>query len=124
MSNWSEGRLKTFITSLLRAGFRKYPAKYETLNAAKRGKKVNPASGRMAEHYECNKCKKHFPLRDVQVDHILPVVCPKEGFQGWEVYISRLFCAAKNLQCLCTTCHNAKSKKEGEGRKRARLHKM
>jgi len=106
---WTEGRLKTFITSLLRAGFRKYPAKYETLNAAKRGKKVNPASGRMAEHYECNKCKKHFPLRDIQVDHILPVVCPKEGFQGWEVYISRLFCSAKNLQVLCSTCHDKKT---------------
>ena len=116
--NWSEGRLKTFITSLLRSGFRKYPAKYEALNDAKKGKKTNPASGRLAEHYECNKCKQHFPLRDVQVDHVVPVVCPKEGFQGWEIYISRLFCSAKNLQVLCSVCHDKKTAKERGERKK------
>lgn len=110
--NWTDGRLKSFLTSVIRAGFRKYPAKYEALNAAKRGKKMNPATGRLAEHYECNKCHKEFVAKDVQVDHVKPVVDPKVGFVNWDVFIKRLYCTADNLQVLCIPCHEKKTAKE------------
>ena len=107
--SWTEGRLKTFITSALRGAFRKYPPKYETLKEASVGKKVNKKTGRLAEHFKCAACKQEFPAKDVQVDHILPCVDPKEGFVGWDVYIKRMFCAKSNLQVLCSECHTQKS---------------
>jgi hypothetical protein len=49
---WTEGRLKSFITSTLRGGFRRYPPKYESLKEAQVGKKINDKSQRLAMHYE------------------------------------------------------------------------
>jgi 5-methylcytosine-specific restriction endonuclease McrA len=115
---WTDGRKKGFITSLIRAGFRRWPPKYECLNAAKTGKKVNKATGRMAEHYKCNACKKHFVAKDVQVDHVDPVVCPKKGFVDWNTFIDRLLCTIDNLQVLCTGCHKKKTEKERKERKK------
>jgi len=109
---WTEGRLKSFITSTLRGGFRRYPPKYESLKEAQVGKKINTKSQRLAMHYECGKCKGHFPAKAVQVDHILPVVCPKKGFESWDIFIARLFCSSDNLQVLCKGCHDIKTKDE------------
>ena len=113
---WTEGRLKSFITSVLRSGYRKYPPKYETLKDASVGKKINKATKRLAEHYKCAKCKKSYPNKEVNVDHIEPVVCPKEGFQDWDVFIKRLYCTKENLQVLCNTCHDKKTAKERKTR--------
>ena len=85
MSEWSSGKLRTFITGVLRSGFRKFPAKYETLKAASVGKKLNPKTKRMSEHYLCASCKKEFPGKEVNIDHVNPVVCPVEGFVNWDV---------------------------------------
>ena len=115
--NWTEGRWRAFITSVLRGGFRKYPAKFETLKEAKVGKLLNEKSGRMAEHYRCASCNQDFPMKDVQVDHIKPVVDPKRGFKTWDEYIDRLYCDSDNLQVLCIPCHKAKTAKEGKKRK-------
>ena len=119
MADWTPGRLKTFITSTLRGGFRKFPPKYETLKEASVGKKINPKTKRLAEHYICNSCKGEFPSKEVQIDHINPVVCPKEGFINWDIYIDRLFCLEyidgklyinkDNLQVLCSECHDKKT---------------
>lgn len=61
--------------------------------------------------YQCNICKQYFPEKDVNVDHIDPVgtlTCANDlpGF------IERLFCEVDKLQCLCSTCHNKKTKDE------------
>ena len=72
----------------------------------------------MAEHYTCKGCKKEFPAKDVQVDHIDPVVCPKAGFVDWNTFVDRLFCGVENLQILCTTCHDKKTAKERGERKK------
>ena len=114
---WTEARLKAFIIAVLRQGTRRYPPKYETLNDAKTTKKVNPKTKRLAQHYACAKCKADFPQKEVQVDHKKPVVDPKQGFVDWNTYIERLFCDKKNLQVLCTSCHEVKSSKEKTKRK-------
>ena len=110
--NWTEGRFNSFVTSTLRAGARRWQPKYETLNEAKTEKKVNPKTGRLAQHYRCASCKQEFTAKDVQVDHIKPVVDPKKGFTTWDDFIDRLFCEKKNLQVLCVGCHKEKTKKE------------
>jgi hypothetical protein len=117
LSSWTEGRLRTFITSTLRGGFRKYPPKYETLKAASVGKKVNAKTNRMAEHFTCNMCKGEFPAKEVQVDHVDGVICPYTGFVDWNTYVDRLFCSDDNLQVLCTDCHDEKTRGENAIRK-------
>ena len=109
-------KLKNFIISQLRGSFRKYPIKYEVLREAATEKKVNPDTGRLAQHYRCNGCKKEFVQSQVQVDHVVPVV-KATGFTTWDDYINSLFCSKDNLQVLCLTCHKAKSKDENAVRR-------
>ena len=115
-NGWTEGRLKSFITSTLRGGFRKFPPKYETLKKASVGKKINAKTKRMAEHFTCNMCKGEFPAKEVNVDHISPVVCPYTGFVDWNTFINRLFCDGGNLQVLCSPCHDLKTAEERKER--------
>lgn len=112
---WTESRYQSFVKSVLRSGSRKWPPKFEALNAAKRGKQVNVKTGWLAEHYECAECHKRFPAKDIQVDHVVPVV-PVTGFETWDNVIENLFCEADNLQVLCKPCHKLKSQKERQER--------
>lgn len=96
---------------------RRWPPKYETLSASCVGPKLNNKTGRIAKHYTCAKCKQDFPAKEVQVDHIKPVVDVKQGFVDWNTYIERMFCAKKDLQTMCIECHKKKSAKEREKRK-------
>lgn len=111
---WTEARFTTFVRSALRAAFRKWPPKFDTLKAARTSARINPASGRMAMHYTCAACKKDYPLKNVQVDHIKPVV-PK-NFTTWDDFIARLYCEAKWLQVLCKPCHKTKTAEERKKR--------
>jgi len=109
---WTNGRYRAFITSALRAAFRKFPNKFAALKNAFVGKRINKKTGREAAHYTCALCNKQFVAKDVQVDHIDPVVSPSQGFLNWDIYIERLYCALENLQVLCTTCHKKKTASE------------
>jgi hypothetical protein len=120
---WTDGRLKSFITSVLRGGYRRYPAKYEVLKEASVGKKLNKTTKRMAEHFICNHCKKEYPGKEVNVDHIRPVVDPQVGFVSWDEFISRLFCDKSNLQVLCSDCHTVKTANERKTRNDANKDK-
>lgn len=115
---WTAARYRSFITSTLRAGSRRWPPKFETLNGAKTEKKVNKATGRIAQHYRCIACNDDYPAKDVQVDHIKPIVDPKKGFQTWDLFIANLFCEKDNLQILCKTCHTEKTNLEKETKKK------
>ena len=117
MSEWTIGRRNSFITSVIRRGFTRWPPKFEVLKNAKQGKKINESTGRLAEHYQCNVCKGSFAGKDVEVDHINPIV-PVSGFISWDSFIDNLFCELSNLQVICKTCHAKKSKLENEERKR------
>lgn len=114
---WTAGRLRTFIVSALRGAFRKYPPKYEVLEEAFVGKKLNVKTNRMSKHYVCNSCNNHFPTSEVNVDHIIPVVNPETGFESFDRFISGLFCGKDNLQVLCSECHDKKTKEENQVRR-------
>ena len=70
------------------------------------------------KRYICKKCIKVFPQKDVQVDHIVPIVSP--GFHkiniGLDTYAHRVFCEERNLQVLCKPCHHKKTLKENAKR--------
>ncbi len=122
-STWTEGRLNTFLRSLIRSGFRKYPPKYEVLKEALWGKKLNSKTGRQCYHYTCASCKKQYPSSEVNVDHINAVIDPSTGFENWDVYIKRMFCSKENLQVLCETCHNEKTLQETRSRNESKKQK-
>ena len=115
---WTEGRYRSFITSTLRSGMRRWPPKWVCLKEAAVGKKINKKTGKLAMHFMCAVCRKEHTSKDVQVDHIEPVVNPTTGFVSWDVYIDRMFCEKGNLQVLCTSCHKAKTKEEKDESKR------
>jgi len=113
---WTEARFRAFIISALRAYMKRFPPKWKALKAASIGRVINKRSGRLAEHYKCASCEDNFVARDVQVDHIEPVVSPQEGFQDWWTYMNRLYCEAENLQVLCKPCHKQKTAEERKER--------
>ena len=115
---WTEARFKSFITSALRTATQRWPPKFEALKQAFVDRKINKKTGKLAQHFSCASCKGEFVSKDVQVDHKKPVVDPKKGFQGWEIYIDRLFCETENLQVLCKPCHSVKTAQEKEQRKK------
>lgn len=51
-------------------------------------------------------------MRNVFVDHIIPVVDPETGFMSWDEYIQRMFSDSENFQVLCDDCHTAKTAAE------------
>lgn len=115
---WTDARFRSFVTSALRAASRRWPPKFKALKEAFVGRKTNKKTGKLAMHYKCATCKKHFVAADVQVDHVLPVVDPKVGFIGWDSFIDRIFCEIENLQVLCKPCHKVKTEEEKAERKK------
>lgn len=97
---------KSFIVSTLRRASYRWPARSDALKAAK------VAYGK----YKCAQCNNIYARKDVSIDHKEPVI-GVEGFQTWDIYISRMFCEASNFQILCSDCHDAKSLAEKEQRK-------
>ena len=116
MHNWTEGRIRAFVISVLRSGTRRWPAKWETLKDAYVGIRLNEKTNREGKHYLCALCEGEYPSKEVEVDHKTPVIGP-DGFTNWDNYITRLFCDKSNLQVLCKSCHKIKSYNEGQERK-------
>ena len=113
---WTDGRIRSFITTVLRSGMRRWPPKWNVLKSSATTKQINKSSGRMAQHYRCAKCKGEFSSTGVQVDHKHPAVDPKVGFVSWDEFIKRLFVKESQLQTLCKACHKKKTKKEQQKR--------
>lgn len=109
---WTTARYNSFIKSALRSASQRWPPKYSVLNKAKLGKRINKSSGRMAEHFLCKACCEAFPAKEVQVDHIMPIINPVKGFISWDDVIKNMFCEEHNLQVLCKDCHTIKTKQE------------
>lgn len=120
--NWTPARIHSFIKGAIRSGSQRWPPRYEVLAEAKRGKRVNEKTGRVAEHYECAMCHNLFPAKEVQVDHLLPIV-GVEGFISWDELIRRTFCDKEGLQVLCRSCHATKSKQENTERRNNKNNK-
>lgn len=90
----------------------KWPARKEALKAARvsRGK------------YICAICLEDsidalYGPKEINLDHIDPVIDPLDGFIDWNNYIDRLFCPEDNWQVLCKHHHDVKTRIENEVRK-------
>ena len=105
----SESAFWTFIRSALRQKSRWWkPITECKLKARRPYKGVNR---RQKFEYQCNTCKKWFPDKEINVDHIVgagSLNCSAD-LSG---FVDRLFCEQDNLQVLCETCHNTKTQLE------------
>jgi hypothetical protein len=120
--DWTEARFNSFVKSALRAASSRWPPRYEVLNEAYVGKKVNPKTSRIGKHFKCASCHNEFPASEVQVNHIESVV-PIEGFKSWDDIIYRMFCPKDKLEVLCIPCHKLVTNKEKEARKQYKNNK-
>lgn len=119
---------KGWMIGQLRRICRRYPPYYQTLNSVKEEYYITTKAGKQLKRvkYTCSKCKGQYSSKEVQVDHIIPIV-PIEGFPmlpngepDWNSFIPRLFCGPEGLQVLCTGCHDEKTQNENSKRKEYR----
>ena len=55
--------------------------------------------------------------KNINVDHIIPAGSLNTA-QDLPLFVERLFCEQDNLQVLCTTCHDKKTLKEKQSKKK------
>lgn len=114
-NTWTEARYQSFIKGNLRRATQKWAPIQQCLKNARIERGL----------YFCAECKREVTatikdettgkrIKNVHVDHIIPVVDPNVGFEGWDSYIERLFCEIGNLQVLCNDCHKIKTDEEKE----------
>lgn len=107
---FTESMYWSAIRSALRAKFRYWKPAVAALNAAKRPSQSR--NKRLKHEYQCAKCKKWFPRKDVQIDHIKPcgsLKCEKDIAP----FLKRLTPEDPSAyQILHTECHKAKTAKE------------
>jgi 5-methylcytosine-specific restriction endonuclease McrA len=103
----TESAFWSFIRSALRQKSRWWKPITECKLKAKRIYKG--PNKRQKFEYQCRACKNWFPEKKINVDHIIPAGSLNCA-QDLPGFVERLFCEQDNLQCLCTTCHDEKTK--------------
>jgi 5-methylcytosine-specific restriction endonuclease McrA len=73
---------------------------------------------RQKYEYQCKKCKKWCPEKEINVDHVLPAGSLNTA-QDLPLFVERLFCEQDNLQVLCVSCHDKKTLKEKQSKKKS-----
>ena len=103
----TDPKFRSFIIATLRRASYRWFGRSEALKLARVERGM----------YTCAMCKGVFKKKDTQLDHIQPIIDPKEGFVDWNTYIPRLFCAPELYQVLCRVCHKSKTFTENSIRK-------
>lgn len=111
----TESQFWSFIRSALRQKSRWWKPITECKMKSRRAYKG--PNKRQRFEYQCNECKLWFPEKKINVDHIVPVgaLNCSADLPG---FVERLFSEVDNLQCLCSSCHYDKTKRETDNRKK------
>lgn len=97
---------KQFAINVLRRGSYKHWARWQATNKNKIGR----------NEYFCNECGVIGGRKDVQLDHIIPVIPVETGWDSFDGFIERLYCEVEGYAVLCLDCHKIKSHKENSQR--------
>jgi 5-methylcytosine-specific restriction endonuclease McrA len=108
----TDAMFRAMIIGAIRKKSLYWKPRQECLRRAECGTAKNPATGKTVKICICAICKGRHLKMDMQADHILPVVDPKVGWQGWDSYFSRMFVEVDGYQALCHPCHNRKTAEE------------
>jgi 5-methylcytosine-specific restriction endonuclease McrA len=104
------------IRSAVRRAFSRSPMVREVMMKVRRERPWYKSDGSQAAkprvEYLCSTCGEWHMGKNIQVDHLIPVIDPETGFQDWNTFIARLFCDSDNLRVLCHTCHKLKTDSE------------
>ena len=103
----------TWVKGVLRRASLAWPARTECIRLARVERGL----------YKCAMCGELFKQKEIQVDHINPVIDAVDGFTGWDDYINSLFCEIDNLAAVCRVCHESKTAMEVQMRKMARARR-
>ncbi len=67
--------------------------------------------------YKCESCKNGFGPKEVQKDHVEPVI-PVTGTKDLNIIVKRMLVKTSGWQILCLNCHSMKTLIENEMRKK------
>lgn len=112
-NTWTQAKFNSFIKNNLRSATRKWGPIHKCTKDARVARGL----------YKCACCQEEVPptvvceetnkrVKNIFVDHIVPIVDPAVGFVSWDSVIERMFCDSDNLQILCLNCHKVKSQEE------------
>lgn len=105
--------LRHWLTHKLRRLSYQWPPRKDAIKAARLERGI----------YKCNICEGKFGPKEIQLDHIEPVIHEEDGFIDWNNYLNRLFCDEQGFQVLCKPCHEAKTFLENNIRQQVKKEK-
>lgn len=118
---WTQAKFNSFIKNNLRSATRKWGPIQDCKKRAHVSRGI----------YKCECCGAEVPptifdedkrkrMKNIFVDHTIPIIDPAVGFTTWDDCIERMFCEPENLQLICKDCHTIKSREEIEIAKKRR----
>ena len=116
-------KVKNFAINALRKAFVRWRPRTIVLDNARCDDEpftIPLEKDRSRNKYKCASCGGVFRKKEINVDHIEPVVNPSEGFVGFESYVRRLLTPVSGLQVLCIPCHQKKTAEEAGDRAETR----
>jgi hypothetical protein len=105
----TEAAFWSMIRSALRQKSRWWKPIAECKKLARRISKSK--NKRQKWEYQCKKCKKWYKSDQVNVDHIEQAGSLR-SYEDLPRFVETLFCEQDNLQVLCKSCHDEKTKLE------------
>ena len=106
---------KNFIIQALRRASYRWKGRWQAENRSKMIREV--VGKRKFYDYFCEECGLVIEKKNSQMDHVLPIVDPKKGFEGFsDEYMDRFFPYADGWQRLCKPCHAIKTAQENDVR--------
>jgi 5-methylcytosine-specific restriction endonuclease McrA len=105
----TEAQYWGFVRSGLRSKSRFWKPIHEAKLLARRDSQSD--NKRLKYEYQCAICKKWFPEKEIEVDHIVPTGSLRSG-DDLKPFVANLFCEVEGLRTLCEPCHAIVTKEQ------------
>lgn len=109
---WTEAQFTSFVKGNLRRTTQKWGPIQDCLREARTRRGFYNCAGCGDEVAASTRNEMGQRVKNVHVDHIVPIIDPDIGWVSWDETINRMFSERENLQVLCYECHKVKSDDE------------